>query len=630
MIRWLRVSLAVLLAACSGLACARSSETPRVEAGALDLSRWSFERQGIVALEGEWEICWDALVDPGTGACPAGWEPFPVPRMWTDSGVDSPIGGRGVASYRARIALPRDAPRLTLRVGAPLTAYRLWLDGEARGGVGEVSTRPDTGVARLANRQFDLRVGATELDVLVHVSNWAFRGGGLRRTWYLGGADQITARNGYELLLYSAFASTSTVIGLVFLTQFAFRRSERARGWFGLFAVLVGLRVIPGGTSDLYQLLGGWASFGQLLRLEYANTAFVMFAGGGYLLTKVPEVLPPRLIRLLQYVALALVPIHLFAPLDMVLATLPVILALAPLGIGLAIVGYGRATWRGVSEARSTLVASLVFAIGILHDVFRTQTGVGAPIELFPYFVVVWIAAEAQSLIQSFARTFARAEQLSDELQESNFELQETEEAVVRFVPFDLLRMLGKESIRDVRAGDNVDVELTVLSGFLAAPPGESAKGSFARVSELIDRVEGAIRGRDGFLSEQLGDRIVALFPGEVDHAIEAADEIQQAAARLGFAGVRIGIATGPVVLGTVGDGEHLSGIAVGPAVSLARQLRDLALRLQTKPLLAASAKGRMREPGRHTLRELGAGDAEGSLEGPIFEVSASRAESGR
>ena len=68
----------------------------------------------------------------------------------------------------------------------------------------------------------------------------------------------------------------------------------------------------------------------------------------------------------------------------------------------LAVVEYGRAYRRGVEDAAPTFISGVVFSAGILHDVIRTQTGLGAPIELFPYFVVIWLALEARSLTNIF------------------------------------------------------------------------------------------------------------------------------------------------------------------------------------------------------------------------------------
>ncbi len=615
----LRPLVLALLLVGLALGCAPARDAPRVAEGALDLRGWSFAEQGIVVLDGEWRVCWNALLEPGE-ACPSEWQGFPVPRLWSDASVSPPIGGRGVATYRAQVRLPEAPGALALRAGSPFTAWRLWINGRLRGEVGRVGVRPEEVVAKLENHRFALPLDARELDVWVQVANFEFRGGGIRRPWYLGLADQVDRRDAYELALYTTFSATSVVLGLFFLAQFAFRPSEQVRAWFGLFALLIGVRILYGSASDLYQLIMGWAPFGLLIRLEYTNTALVIYTIGGYLLTKIPDVLPPFPTRVIRYAALALVPVQLLAPMDWVLATLPIVLALPPAGLVVALLSYGRATRRGVEGARATLVAIALFAIGALHDVVRTPTGLGAPIELFPYFVVGWMLLEAHSLLQSFAHTFARVEGLSEELREANFELQETEQAVVRFVPFDFLRTLGKESIREVRPGDHASAEMTVLACDLQIPEQHVPASTFALVRELLGRVEPLIASHGGFSSQQLGDRILALFPESADEAVAAALAIQRAAgelarqapgaeASLELARVSIGVATGTVLVGTVGGEDSLSSVVVGQAVTLARRLQNRAREFEAGTLVSETTRKHMGERARYrfeTLEEAG------------------------
>ena len=199
---------------------------------------------------------------------------------------------------------------------------------------------------------------------------------------------------------------------------------------------------------DSAQLIVPWASFSQLLRFEYLGTALSIITGLGYVSSKFPALLPPRLVAGMQILSLAIAPIVVLAPMDIVLATLPFFLVMPPVGGGFVLLALIRAWWRGATDVRVTLIASLLFIAAVMHDVIRTSvTNFGLAIELFPYFFVVWISAEAYELAAKFARSFQREEARSDELGDLNFELQETEAAVVRFAPFDLLALLGKGSV---------------------------------------------------------------------------------------------------------------------------------------------------------------------------------------
>ena len=620
----LALGLLVLLVSATG--CGEARSFPVVTAGNLDLSEWDFEGQGVVALEGEWRICWNAFVSRETGDCPGkGWEPIPVPRLWSDSGVSSPIGGKGIASYRLRLVLPSSVGAYTLRVGSPMTSYELFVNGELVGGSGRVGATREETTAKLANRNFVLPVAATQVDLLVHVANFDFRGGGLRRTWFVGPTELVVERNARELLLYTAFATACGVVGLLFLAQFAFRPDEKARGWLGLFSTLVALRMLPGASSDLYQLVLGWLSFGSLIRLEYVNTALLIVSSLGYLRARVPEIMPPRTTYLLLLTAFALVPIHLIAPLPVVLETIVVILVLPVVTTAVALVSYGRAARRGVEGASPTFLGLCVFSVGVVHDVIRTETGLGASIELFPYFVVAWLAMESRSLLQAYARVYSTVEALSADLQEANFELQETEGAIVRFVPFDFMRSLGKESISDVRPGDHAHVEqMSVLHCELYEIErnvgGWDPNDEFARRSEFVAGFERCAIHRGGFLSGSEGGGLQAFFPDAPEDAVEAAlDILEEAHVAEGAATstaadafeVSIGIDSGPVVLGVLGSEEQLLRTVVGKPVERAQRLAAAATSTPAKLLISEAArsqlgKGQMGNEIRFKMRDAG------------------------
>jgi len=606
----------LLLGALAG--CQEAQPPPRVIDGSVDLTEWSFEGQGVVALEGEWGICWNAFVSPEIGDCPGkGWELIPVPRLWSDSSVSSPIGGKGIASYRMRLELPSGAGAHTLRVGSPMTSYELFVNGVLVGGSGRVGTTPEEATPGLVNRNFVLPVDAPQIDLLVHVANFDFRGGGLRRTWYVGPTELVVERNARELLLYAVFSTACGVLGLLFLAQFAFRPDEKARGWLGLFSTLVALRMLPGTSSDLYQLVLGLLSFDSQIRLEYVNTALLFVSSLGYLRSRVPGLMPPRTTRFLLLAALALVPIHLLAPLPVVLDTLVVILVLPVLIIAVALVSYGGAIRRGVEAAMPTFVGLCVFGTGVVHDVIRTETGLGASIELFPYFVIAWLAMESRALLQTYERVYSTVEALSVELQEANFELQETEEAIVRFVPFDFMHSLGKESIRDVRPGDHAHVEqMSVLHCELHSLEGDAGGGDpndeFARRSEFVAGFERCAIQRGGFLSGSEGGGLQAFFPDAAENAVEAAlaiiGEAQGAGERVSMkAGdaleVSIGIDTGPVVLGVLGSEERLIRSVVGKPVERAQRLAAEAASNPAKLLISRATRDQLGKESRFTLR---------------------------
>lgn len=64
--------LLTLLGACQAL-------PPKAERGEIDLSSWDFGDHGSVSLRGEWQVFWNALLDPGALA----QTPVDEPSEWT-------------------------------------------------------------------------------------------------------------------------------------------------------------------------------------------------------------------------------------------------------------------------------------------------------------------------------------------------------------------------------------------------------------------------------------------------------------------------------------------------------------------------------------------------------------------
>jgi class 3 adenylate cyclase len=407
-------------------------------------------------------------------------------------------------------------------------------------------------------------------------------------------------------------------VGLAYLVQFGLRPRETARGYFGLFALVIALRSIAGSLSGLSELLVPWASFADVTRFEYLSTSLVIFAGAGYFHAKVPGVMPPRTMRSFQAVGLALAVFVLLAPFALVLETLPFFLVLPPLILGLVIACYGTAWWRGVPGVGVTLAASLVFLGGVLHDVVRTSvTDFGLDFELFPYLLVVWLLAEAFELAQTFVRTFERVESLSEELGEANFELQEAESAVARFVPFDFLTLLGKRSIREVEAGDHARTRRSVLHCDLRALGRATERmadeETFRFVNELVRAMEPPVYHNGGFVNEYRGEGLQALFP-DPDAAVAAALAILEAVRvfdrerrgrGLPKLDVGIGIDTGVLLLGTLGEEEHLMSGVLGAAVTRAASIAAATRGVEARLLVSAATRDGIEDASRYTLREV-------------------------
>ena len=187
-----------------------------------------------------------------------------------------------------------------------------------------------------------------------------------------------------------------------------------------------------------------------------------------------------------------------------------------------------------------------------------------------------------------------------------------------RFVPPELVKLLKKQNITDVFLGDHVEREITILFSDIRSftkiseemTPGET----FSFLNEYLERVGPVIKRNRGFIDKYIGDAIMAIFPFSADDAVRAAiqmqKEIYQLNAELFAAGkktirVGIGIHTGDVILGTIGEEERMEGTVISDAVNLTSRLENLTKLYGTNILISMDTFLNLDVPEEYNFRIL-------------------------
>lgn len=205
-------------------------------------------------------------------------------------------------------------------------------------------------------------------------------------------------------------------------------------------------------------------------------------------------------------------------------------------------------------------------------------------------------------------------------------EVREREEAILgileitkKFVPSEFILSLGKEAITDVRLGDLVEKNVTVLftdiRDFTTLSENMSPEENFRFISSFNERLGPIIRTHHGFINQYLGDAIMAIFPGHPADALNAAIEMQQAIralnmerAVLGLPNIRAGIGmhTGPLIMGITGDANRLDAATISDTVNTAARIEGLTKYYQTSLLLSSHTIERITDEGKYQFRQLG------------------------
>ncbi|MCJ8269672.1 MAG: response regulator, partial [Psychrosphaera sp.] len=161
--------------------------------------------------------------------------------------------------------------------------------------------------------------------------------------------------------------------------------------------------------------------------------------------------------------------------------------------------------------------------------------------------------------------------------------------ASARFFPSEFLSMLSRDSIVDVRLGDQIQSEMTILfldiRAFTLLSENMTPKENFDFLNEYLSYVIPSINDNKGFIDKYIGDAVMALFPVCADDAVKAAVAILRRVEQYNelrierdqqTISIGIGLHTGNLMLGTIGNDQRMDGTVISDAVNLASRLEGL------------------------------------------------------
>jgi class 3 adenylate cyclase len=208
--------------------------------------------------------------------------------------------------------------------------------------------------------------------------------------------------------------------------------------------------------------------------------------------------------------------------------------------------------------------------------------------------------------------------QMAETIQRYSAQLEALLVAYGRFVPQDFLRFLDKASVLDVKLGDQVQKEMTILfsdiRSFTALSESMTPAENFNFLNSFLSRVGPEIRSHNGFIDKYIGDAIMALFPASADDAVDAAlamlfklKEYNGHRRSSGYSPISIGVGihTGNLMLGTLGEHERMDGSVIADAVNLCSRLQGLTRLYGGSILVTGHTLGLLKPGSDHCTRFL-------------------------
>lgn len=169
-----------------------------------------------------------------------------------------------------------------------------------------------------------------------------------------------------------------------------------------------------------------------------------------------------------------------------------------------------------------------------------------------------------------------------------------------RFIPHQLIDLLGKHSITELALGLHVEKKLTVMfsdiRNFTSLSETLTPQETFSFINSYLSQMVPLISVNDGIIDKYIGDAIMAIFPGKADDAVRCALQIlkqlnfyNEGRMRAGYKPIAIGIGinTGMAMIGTVGGYNRMSGTVISDAVNVASRMETMTKRYNVDLLIS-------------------------------------------
>ncbi|MCB1193323.1 MAG: hypothetical protein H7A23_23995 [Leptospiraceae bacterium] len=188
-----------------------------------------------------------------------------------------------------------------------------------------------------------------------------------------------------------------------------------------------------------------------------------------------------------------------------------------------------------------------------------------------------------------------------------------------KFTPYQFIKLLGKNSITELSAGDFKKKEMTVLfadiRSFTQISENMTPEENFDFINTYFRVLNPVIRKYGGIIDKYIGDAVMVIFPNNPDNAVSCAVamvkslrlfNIYQKKSKNIPVEIGIGIHTGEMILGTVGDEDRMDTTVISDTVNIAARLENTTKIFGTTIIISQQTLVELDDPTLYNFRIIG------------------------
>lgn len=247
------------------LTCKTDSVVPEAKAGVIDLTSHNFKNDGPIKLDGEWDFFWkpenfestnfDELENLDVTI-------HNVPDIWPNENI-------GYSIYKLRILTNGSTKNYAIYTLGLSTAAEFYINEEMIGRSGRVGRTKDTTYPMGYGDEYYFITEDSEIELIIKLSNFHHRQGGLLRSIILGSEKDIQSIYHKLLLFYITLITILSVLGVYLILNYFLLGRIPSNLYLGLFCLLLAIRFYIDETGIINIFIDNFH------RVYYTKTSYI-------------------------------------------------------------------------------------------------------------------------------------------------------------------------------------------------------------------------------------------------------------------------------------------------------------------------------------------------------------------
>lgn len=463
---------------------------------------WNFDKDGILALDGEWEFYWEKFIEPGFS--PSGAVYMKVPSQWQKHGY--PVDG--FASYRLKILLPENSHPLQLDLTDCGTSYSLFINGKFVTSNGYAGRTREETVPGMQYKKVPANTSSSEMELIFYISNFHYAKAGFWSSMSIGSPDQVKKREKIKFSVDLIVFSSLAIMGIYHLGIFLNRRKDRSPLYFGIFCLFISLRTVSTGERIIMDVLP-FIPFTAVHKIEF----FTFYCGGIVFASFVKSLYNDEFsMKIYLFFIVIVIPASFCAvlfPMRVYVHLLTMVQSVNVFGILYVFYLLIATAVKKRQGAKLFLAGWVLFGSSVMLDILKSMGYLFTP-DMASYGLLCFVIFQASVLSRRFSSAFSESERLTEELRLLSSGLEDT----------------VRKRTKDLEQA-NQELEKLAESRKRLSTVGEMASGIVHDIKNPMTAIKAfADLAADSSVSEQDRKEYLAYIRREIDRLNDMAFEI--------------------------------------------------------------------------------------------------------